>query len=118
MKPIRVTGEATVPYWLNVLLNEFEYPDADTLPPAIMPGGGGGMAHILIVSTSEPDFVQQKADYVVSESNSGPELQAIFDSLGSDPWSIWMAGVFVINDDVTTPSTSWIRGLGYTVGSA
>lgn len=116
MKPIRITGssDAIMADKLNQILRRFEYPDADTLPPPFMAGGGGGMAHVLIVSTSEPDFVQQKADYVVTESGAGPELTAIFDTLVNGPWSIWMCGRFNIATNVEAPSAAWIRGLGFT----
>lgn len=116
MKPPRVTGtpDAVLGDAVNRLIRKFEYPDMDTIAQNPMPGGGGGMAHILIVSTSEPDFVQAKADYVVTEANAGPELNAIFSSLPSSPWSIWMAGRFVIEEDVVAPNQAWIRGLGYT----
>lgn len=117
MRPTRVVGEAAIPDAINRLIRKFEYRDADTIPVNPMPGGSGGMAHILIVSTSEPDFVQAKADYVVNATNAGPQLNAIFASLPDTPWSIWMAGVFIIEEDVTTPSGAWIRGLGYTTGT-
>lgn len=117
MKPPRVVGEAAVPDMVNKLIREFKYRDADTIAGNPMLGGGGGMAHILIVSTSEPQFVQAKADYVVNATNAGPQLNAIFDSLPDTPWSIWMAGVFIIDEDVFTPAGSWIRGLGYTSGT-
>lgn len=117
MKPIRITGssEAVMADKINQLLRRFEYPDSDTIAPNPMPGGGGGMAHVLIVSTSEPDFVQQKADYIVTEANAAAELNAIFDSLGTQKWSIWMAGRFNCNENVDFPSGAWVRGLGYTV---
>jgi hypothetical protein len=98
---------------VNELRNKFDYPNIDTLQNPLLLGGGGGMAHILIVSTSEPAEIQEKADYVVNEANAAPELQAIFDSV-DEVWSIWMAGRFTLNSDVTTPIGCWIRGLGYT----
>lgn len=72
------------------------------------------MAHILIVSDSEPDTVQAKADFVVNEVGAAGQLNGIFATLDGGPWSIWMAGVFNISEDVTFPSGAWIRGLGYT----
>jgi hypothetical protein len=116
MKPIRITGssDAIMADKLNQILRKFEYPDADTLPAPFMPGGGGGMAHILIVSDSEPDFVQDKADYIVTETGAGAQLNAIFASIGNQKWSIWMAGRFNIEENILFPEGAWIRGLGYT----
>lgn len=111
MRPIRITGEATIPNAVREILERFEYPDADTLPPPFELGGGGGMAHYLIVSTSEPQSVQNKADFVVNHADSSGQLQVIFDSL--PPFvSIWMAGQFNLEEDVTAPEAAWIRGLG------
>lgn len=95
------------------LWERFDYPDQDVNVPFELSGGGGGMTHILIVSTSEPDEIQEKADFVVNESNSSAQLQSIFDSI-DDVWSIWMAGIFDLDSDVTAPDGCWIRGLGYT----
>lgn len=78
-------------------------------------GGGGGMAHILVVSDSEPQSVQSKADFVVPSSNSSTALQAAFDTVpdgSGGRWSIWMAGRFDLDADVTAPSGAWLRGLG------
>lgn len=116
MRRARLTGESAVYRTVNDLARKFEYPDENTLPIPGGGGGGGGMAHILIVSDSEPSDVQAKADYVVSSSASAGELQGIFDSI-SGTWSIWMAGVFTLDDDVITPSGCLIRGLGYTSGA-
>lgn len=77
-------------------------------------GERGGMSHILIVSDSEPLEVQNKADHIVPSSNSSAALQNIFDSLPGGSWSIWMAGVFELDADVTVPDGAWIRGLGHT----
>lgn len=120
MRPPRVTGDpiAVLGDVANRLVRKFEYPDSDTLPPPFTLGGGGGMAHILIVSTSEPGMIQDKADYVVNQNNAAAELTAIFDSLATGSWSIWMAGVFNISEDVTFPSGAWIRGLGYTASGS
>lgn len=94
------------------MANAFVYPDEIGGSGPLVLGGGGGMAHILIVSTSEPDDIQAKADHVVTQTNSSGQLQDIFDSI-DDIWSIWMAGTFHLNEDVTAPSGCWIRGLGY-----
>lgn len=116
MKPPRVTGDPTAVLGdaVNRLVREFDYPDMDTLPPAFRGGGGGGMAHILIVSDSEPAEIQAKADYVVTQTGAAAQLNEIFASLGNNPWSIWMAGTFNLEEDVVAPSGAWIRGLGYT----
>lgn len=92
----------------------FDRRENQLLPQAVSFGGGGGMAHILIVSDTEPPEVQNKADYIVPSADSAADLQTIFDSLPSGSWSIWMAGVFELDDDVTVPDGAWIRGLGYT----
>lgn len=119
MKRVRYTGDAAVNRAVFDLINKFEYPDA-------VGGGGGlgqaggeaGMAHVLIVSDSEPQSVQDKADFIVPASSSASFLQSIFDDIASrdinGSWSIWMAGRFELDDDVTAPEKSWIRGLGYT----
>lgn len=99
------------------LARQFQYPDIDTFGPASQPVGGGGMAHVLIVSTTEPEDIQAKADYVVEWQNCSVALQAIFDDIDDmsgffGAWSIWMAGVFDLDADVTAPPRAWIRGLG------
>ena len=114
MRKPRVTGQAAVNAAVYRLINEFQYPD-EKGSGGFVAGGGGGMAHILIVSTSEPEEIQAKADFVVPESNSSAPLQSIFDSI-DDNWSIWMAGSFELNNDVTAPAGCWIRGLGYPTG--
>jgi hypothetical protein len=116
VKPIRITGssDAVMADKINELLRKFEYPDADTIAPAFQGGGGGGMAHVLIVSQSEPDFVQAKADFVVTETGAGSQLNAIFASLPAGKWSIWMAGRFNVEEDIDFPDGAWVRGLGYT----
>lgn len=122
MKPIRTTGdpEAIMATAIERLQREFEYPFL--IPPGTPPnqGGGGGMAHYLFVSTSEPAEVQAKADFVIAQDNAGPMLQGVFDSLPATPMSLWFAGIFNIGTtDITFPSRAWIRGLGYTTpGSA
>src|SRR5690606_24898843 len=76
-------------------------------------GGGRGMAHILIVSTSEPESVQAKADFVVPAVNSAGPLQEILDGFVG---TAWLAGMFDLETDL---SVSWhgtrLRGLGYTL---
>lgn len=79
------------------------------------------MAHYLIVSESEVDAVQEKADFLVPDSNSATLLQEAFDSIAatndtSAVISIWMAGIFDLDSDVTPPDEAWIRGLGYNEG--
>lgn len=75
-----------------------------------MEGYASGMAHILVVSSLEPAWVQEKADYVVSASNSSPELQAIFDSFVG---TVWMAGQFILSYDVVVNNDgTFVRGLG------
>lgn len=115
MKP-RVTGEAVIPAKVRELIDKFEYPVDLPLSPSVDTGGGGGMAHLLIVSTSEPSDIQDKADYIVPSSNSSQPLQTIFDSI-SGAWTIWMAGIFDLDGDVTAPSACFVRGLGYLSGS-
>lgn len=76
--------------------------------------GGKGMVHVVIISDSEPEEIQEKGDFIVPSSNSSALLQAAFDALPGGSWSIWLAGQFDLDADVTAPSGSWIRGLGYT----
>lgn len=115
MRIPRITGTAAVYNAVDQLVNKFDYPDEagrSSNAPLVLGGGGGGMAHVLIVSTSESVDVQEKADFVVDESASATELQAIFDDLAG-PMSIWMAGRFTLDANVSAPSGAWIRGLGY-----
>lgn len=122
-KRVRPRPEFAVQTRLAELLREFDYPDLNTRPPPPIGGDDGGMAHVLIVSSSEPQDVRDKADYVVPQDDSAGPLQTAFDTIAAQQgnngkWSIWMAGVFDLNTDVTTPSGAWIRGLGYTNTSA
>lgn len=80
-----------------------------------LPGNAKGMAHILIVSSSEPQWVQDKADFVVPSTGAGAALQGIFNSFAGG--TVWMAGVFYLESDVTinNPGTI-IRGLGSFTG--
>lgn len=124
MRRRRLTNpQAAQAQYLDDLLREFEYPDRrfQTDPLPIIPDlvGGGGMAHVLIVSTSEPQEIRDKADYVVEENNCSTALQEIFDviedsQLSNGAWSIWMAGVFDLDADITAPAGAWLRGLGWT----
>lgn len=120
MRRARVTGQAAVNRAVLDLMDKFEYPDELGLGGDPIGGGGGGMAHVLIVSTSELPDVQAKADYVVAQSNSATQLQSVFDEINTDmnggPYSIWMAGVFDLDQDVDAPVGAWIRGLGYRGG--
>lgn len=119
MRRARVTGESAVYRAVKDLVDKFEYPDLDTLPVVGEAGGGGGMAHVLIVSTSEPPEIQAKADYVVRQTNSANPLQDVFDIIeaamgNAGHWTIWMAGVFDLDDgDVTFPTGATMRGLGW-----
>lgn len=78
------------------------------------------MAHFLIVAESEPQQIQEKADYTVPASDSAAPLQEVFDEIddlmNGGAFSIWLAGSFELDDDVTAPSGAWIRGLGYVGG--
>lgn len=100
------------------LWRRFQIPTREKRAGALSLGGGGGMAHVLIVSDSEPQSVLDKADYTAPANESASYLQEIFDAIatqqGSGDWSIWMAGIFDLDDDVTTPNGASIRGLGYT----
>lgn len=116
----RYTGQALINQKLEELLNKFEYPDELGGGGGLVSPGGGGMVHVLIVADSEPDNIQAKADFIVSSDNSATQLQTIFDSIDSQSntagaWSVWMAGIFELDDDVTAPARCWIRGLGYTL---
>jgi hypothetical protein len=78
----------------------------------VVAGGGGGMAHILVVSTSEPEAVQAKADFVVPAVNSAGPLQEIVDGFGNSG-TIWLAGIFDLDADVEVAGLGVrIRGLG------
>lgn len=116
MKPRRPKTPYAVEQAVYDLIHKFEYPDVDTQNVAAPATGGKGMAHILIVSTSEPIEVQEKADFRVQQDNAGTQLNSIFSTLPASGigWSIWMAGQFNLDVDVTFPSRAWIRGLGYT----
>jgi hypothetical protein len=70
------------------------------------------MAHILVVSTSEPEAVQAKADFVVPAVNSAGPLQEIVDGFGNSG-TIWLAGIFDLDADVEVAGLGVrIRGLG------
>lgn len=119
MRKPRVVGGAVIPAKVRELLEKFEYPDELPDIPPLQLSGGGGMAHYLIVSDSEPVSVQAKADFVIASSNSGVSLQAAFDEINADSSglvSIWMAGTFDLDVDVAPPDGAWIRGLGYAGG--
>lgn len=120
MKRVAPAPEFAVPLAVQRLLEEFQYPDdlggGGPVTPAV---GGGGMAHVLIVSDSEPQQIQDKADFVIPQTSSSGRLQLAFDEIsaqngGEGAWSIWMAGVFDLDADVVAPNHAWIRGLGYT----
>src|SRR5690606_23227923 len=64
----------------------------------VVAGGGRGMAHILIVSTSEPESVQAKADFVVPAVNSAGPLQEILDGFVG---TAWLAGMFDLETDLS-----------------
>ena len=125
MKRIRPKPEYAVPVMVEELLNRFQYPDEIGRGAEFTPGAGGAMAHILIVSESEPQEIQDKADFTCPAVSSSARLQDIFDSIENQTgnvgsWSVWMAGIFDLDEDVTAPPRCWIRGLGYTLtgGSA
>lgn len=119
MRRARITsGEGATRQAVLDLLNKFDYP-VDRAPSSNpLVGGGGGMAHVLIVSDSEPVQIQAKADFVVPSTNSSTQLQTVFDTIEAQQgnqgaWSIWMAGIFNLDADVTAPDQAWIRGLGF-----
>lgn len=113
-------GEAAAYSLLWRLWRRFEIPDrGDKEGRSRFGTSSGGMIHVTIASTSEPRLIQDKADYVVPQQNSSSVLQAIFDEINDSDeggsWSIWMVGVFDLDQDVIAPPGAWIRGLGYTV---
>ena len=70
------------------------------------------MAHILIVSTSEPEAVQAKADFVVPAVNSAGPLQEILDGFVG---TAWLAGIFDLETDLfVSGNGTRLRGLGST----
>lgn len=115
MRNIPPAAPYAIPQAVYDLITKFEYPQLDPLFNPAVGAGGGGMAHWLIVSDSEPVAVQDKADFIVPSVNSAVLLQEAFDTIGQDVGSvsIWMAGVYDIEDDVTAPGNAWIRGLGF-----
>jgi len=74
----------------------------------LVPGGGKGMAHILVVSTSEPDSVQAKADHEVPQEAASSPIGDLANSAYGGTW--WMAGVFHLDTDVQIGDTD-VRGL-------
>lgn len=108
---------------LRVLLRKFAALEFEATPVdnSSIGGGGGGMAHVLIVSDSEPADIQDKADYVIPQNNSSTKLQAAFDDIDTrangSVWTVWIAGQFDLDSNVSAPSPSWIRGLGYTTAA-
>lgn len=119
MRRARVTGQAAVNRAVLDLLEKFDYPDEIGGGLGIPNDDQKGMAHYLIVSTSEPTSVQAKADYLVPSSSSAVSLQAVFNEIAtaaSGQVTIWMAGTFDLDSDVAPPDAAWIRGLGYTGG--
>lgn len=114
-----VQPDAAIASAVAGLLTKFDYADEFGGDGGFLtPGGAGGMAHILISSTSEPDFVQNKADFRVSADESAGQLQDVFDWVieqdGTGQWTIWMVGNFYLEADIFLPHGSYIRGLGET----
>ena len=76
------------------------------------------MAHVLVVSTSEPPDIQSKADIIISQTGGAATFQAFVDGLPLGPWSIWVAGVFNLDGATMDFGEHWVRGLGYTQAQA
>ena len=106
------SGFAAMSEGVRRLLRRFRFNEEPVQEQGIALGiGGGGMAHILIVSDSEPAEVQAKADFVVPSVNSAGPFQAAVDSI--EAGTIWVAGIIDLEEDVTVTGLKWVRGLGY-----
>lgn len=103
---------------LNKLLRQFQKRMLDKIGSGEGEGPDKGMAHALIVSTSEPQSIIDKGDYTIPDSDSGEPLLAAVAILrnlkASGQWSLWFAGQFDFSDvDEVDLAEFWIRGLGY-----
>src|SRR5690606_22482610 len=76
-------------------------------------GPDGGMAHLLLVSTSEPGYVQEKADYIIPENASSARIQEILYRFAGRETTVWLAGIFTLDADIEVPIGVRLRGLGY-----
>jgi len=71
-------------------------------------GPHGGMAHLLLVSTSESADVRMKADYEAPQGAASSRIRDLANTAWGGTW--WMAGVFHLDTDVQIGETD-IRGL-------
>lgn len=92
------------------LLDNFTRQRAMPVASALPPAGGGGMAHILIVADDEPDYVKNKADFVVDHT-SLTAFQAALDTDATGDATVWVAGFFEF-DGTLGVSGRRLRALG------
>ena len=71
-------------------------------------GPHGGMAHLLLVSSTESEDVRTKADYEIPEGTASSRIGDLANTAWGGTW--WMAGVFYLDTDVEIGSTD-VRGL-------
>lgn len=80
-------------------------------PPSV--GGGKGMASRLVASSTADEKVKSKADFIVPSTGSAAALQLVNNEVDAEGGgTIWLAGVFDLDIDMTIGSDVVWRGLG------
>lgn len=80
-------------------------------PSTVLGGGGGGMAHKLIVTHNSHESVKAKADYLVDPGNLD-QMQAALDAAGGDEETVWVVGSFTwTGGTLNVPQATILRGL-------
>lgn len=75
------SGDAATPDAVLSLLRKFDYPDTETSPVNIQPGGGGGAPTIVVASSDSSEASKSKADLVCTGVNDQDVIQSAIDSI-------------------------------------
>jgi hypothetical protein len=101
------------------LARRFQYPDADTLAPAVMPGGGGGVPTVVVAASDASELSKSKADFLCTGVDDNQIVQQAIDIVNlANGGTIWLTeGNFYYNgDDGDCTSlfscNATIRGMG------